>query len=152
MFQRLFVTAAVASLSVLGACTPGEQASQAGSAVVPQTRGAAPFGAVTPDKDCGGAGGVTVSPCPIRLTKHTKRGIVVTVSGPGVVSSDLGQITSCFSGKICYNAERRGNSQTEWRITSGQYCSAADVEFRGYNTSGALVGYFFLKVANKYCP
>jgi hypothetical protein len=152
MFRRLFAAAAVASLSILAACTPGEQVSQAGSAIAPQAPRAGLLARMMPDKDCGGVGGVTVTPCPIRLTKHTKRGIVVTVSGPGVVNSYLGHITSCFSGQICYNAERKGSNQTKWRISSGQYCSAADVEFLGVNASGAEVGYFFLKVTNKYCP
>ena len=104
-----------------------------------------------PDKSCGGVRGVTVLPCPIRLTRHTKRGVVVTVSGPGVVNSSLGHITSCYSGQICYNAERVGSSQTQWRITSGEVCGGAIVEFLGENVSGAVVGYAFLKVANKYC-
>jgi hypothetical protein len=151
MFRRFCAAAAVASLFVLGACTSGAPVSQAGS-TVPQAPRAHLLATVTPDKDCGGASGVTVTPCPIRLTKHSKRGIVVTVSGPGVVSSNLGNIRSCFSGQVCYKAQREGGSQTEWRITSGAYCSAADVEFQGYNARGVRVGYFFLKVTNKYCP
>lgn len=152
MFQRFVAAAAVASLFVLGACTPGQQASQWGSDIAPQGPRLGLSARMMPDKDCGGVGGVTVTPCPIRLTKRTKRGIVVTVSGPGVVNSYLGHITSCFSGQVCYNAERKGGNQTKWRISSGRYCSAADVEFSGVNASGAEVGYFFLKVTNKYCP
>jgi hypothetical protein len=94
---------------------------------------------------------VTVSPCPVRLTKHTKPGILLTVSGPGVVSSYLGRINGCFNGRTCYNAEREGSSETQWRITSGRSCGRADVEFDGVNASGGTVGYYFLKVANKYC-
>jgi hypothetical protein len=93
-----------------------------------------------------------VTPCPIRLTKRTKSGIVVTVSGRHVVNSSLGRINACFSGKLCYNAERYGSSETQWLITSGQSCGGADVEFLGENASGHVVGYAFLKVANKYCP
>ena len=92
----------------------GASVSQAGSAVG-ALRAPSLLATVTPDKDCGGASGVTVTSCPIRLTKHSKRGIVVTVSGPGVVSSNLGNIRSCFSGQVCYKVQRKGGSQTEWR-------------------------------------
>ncbi|MGC1381601.1 MAG: hypothetical protein WA814_11340 [Candidatus Baltobacteraceae bacterium] len=68
-----------------------------------------------------------------------------------MVNSYLGKINGCFNGYVCYNAEREGSSETQWRITSGQSCGAADVEFDGINASGGTVGYFFLKVANKYC-
>ena len=107
---------------------------------------------IHPAKNCGGTGGVQVTPCPIRLTRHTKPGIVVTVSGPGVVNSYLGALNGCFNGHLCYNAEREGSSETQWRITSGTSCGGADVEFIGVDAHGAKVGYFFLKVANKYCP
>jgi hypothetical protein len=152
MFRRFCAATMLASFSVLSACMSAAPVPQAGSAMVPQAPRAHLLGTVMPDKDCGGVHGVTVTPCPVRLTRHTKRGIVVTVSGPGVVNSYLGHITSCFSGQICYNAERKGTSQVKWRITSGAYCSAADVEFDGVNARGATVGYFFLKVTNKYCP
>jgi hypothetical protein len=85
------------------------------------------------------------------LTKHTRDGIVVTVSGPGVVSSHLGTIKGCFSGYTCYKTKREGGSETQWRITSGRYCGRADVEFDGVNASGEQVGYFFLGVRNKRC-
>ncbi len=127
---------------MLGACTAsGVPAFQGGAAAVP---------AVSPDKDCGGVH-INVKPCPVHLTRHTKAGIVVTVSGPHVVGSYLGHIASCFNGKICYNAERVGSSQTEWLITSGPSCGRADVEFDATNAHGKQVGYFFLKVSNKYC-
>ena len=67
----------------------------------------------------------------MHLNKYTRQGVVVTVSGPGVVNSDLGNITGCFNGRICYNAEREGSSGLQWRITSGRSCGAADVEFDG---------------------
>jgi hypothetical protein len=150
MSRPVNVVAVAASLFVLSACTQGQQASQSGSAV-PQVRGAGLSSSVVPAKDCGGTGGVTVTPCPVRLTKDTKPGVVVTVSGPGVVSSYLGRINGCFNGHTCYNAEREGSSETQWRITSGPSCGRADVEFEGVDASGGKVGYFFLKVANKFC-
>jgi hypothetical protein len=151
MVRRVVTLALVAGLSVLAACSSGESTSQAGlSAVPPVQQGRVPL-AIAPDKNCGGVNGVTVTPCPLRLTRHTKAGIVVTVSGPGVVNSYLGRINGCFNGHLCYNAERVGSSETQWLITSGPSCGGADVEFEGVNASGGKVGYFFLKVANKYC-
>jgi hypothetical protein len=152
MFRRIDVIAAVASLFLLAACTAGQPVSLENPGVAPHTvRAGLPAG-ITPDKDCGGTGGVKVKPCPIRLTRHTKAGVVVTVSGPGVVNSYLGKLNGCFNGKLCYNAEREGSSQVRWRITSGRACGGADVEFDGVNASGGQVGYFFLRVSNRYCP
>ncbi|MGA8576146.1 MAG: hypothetical protein WB609_10780 [Candidatus Cybelea sp.] len=151
MVRKVDILALVAGLSILAACSSGQPTSQAGfSAVPPGQQGRIPL-AITPDKDCAGAGGVTVAPCPVRLTRHTKSGIIVTVSGPGVVNSYLGRINGCFNGRRCYNAERVGSSETQWLITSGRSCGRADVEFDGVNASGGRVGYYFLKVANKYC-
>lgn len=152
MFLRVSVVAALAGLSVLAACTAGQPNFQASSGVAPLARGAGLSAATMPDKGCGGTAGVKVTPCPIVLTRRTKPGIVVTVSGPGVVNSYLGQLNACFSGHNCYNAERVGNSQTRWRITSGRACGRADVEFLGVNASAQEVGYAFLMVTNRYCP
>jgi hypothetical protein len=79
-------------------------------------------------------------------------GFVVTVNGPRVVNSYLGQLNACFGNKLCYNAEREGSSQVQWRITSGRDCGGADVEFLGVDANGHEVGYAFLKVNNRYCP
>jgi hypothetical protein len=153
MFLRIKATAALASFSVLAAaCTAGSPNFQQSSGVAPVPPDARISAGVTPDKACGGTGGVKVTPCPIVLTQHTKPGIVVTVSGPGVVHSYLGRIKACFSGHNCYNAERVGSSQTRWRITSGRACGRADVEFLGVNARAQEVGYAFLMVTNKYCP
>lgn len=151
MFRRIDVIAAVASLFVLAACASGQPGSPGSLGVAPPAGAGVPA-VITPDKDCGGTGHVKVEPCPVLLTRHTKAGIVVTVSGPGVVNSYLGRLNGCFSGKICYNAEREGSSQVQWRITSGRVCGGADVEFYGVNASGGKVGYFFLRVSNRYCP
>ncbi len=150
MFRWVNAAATLAMLSLLAACSSGEQASQAGPSIVPAAAGTGHH-AMSPDKDCGGTDGVTVTPCPVHLTKHTRSGVLVTVGGPGVVGSSLGNLSGCFSGHKCYNAKREGGSQTQWRITSGRSCGAADVEFDAMNASGQQVGYFFLKISNKYC-
>jgi hypothetical protein len=144
LFRQVFAVAVLASLPALAACTSGSSPAQSSSGLVPL--------AVTPDKGCGSAGHVKVKPCPIRLTSHTQSGIVVTVSGPGVVNSYLGQINSCYSGKLCYFVEREGSSQTQWRFTPGTVCGGAEVEFDGINARGRRVGYTFLQLNNTYCP
>jgi hypothetical protein len=140
---------AIGGASLLAACGSPSSASGGGGAAV-GTGAALP--AITPLKDCRGSGGVTVKPCPVHLNAHTKSGIVVTVKGHGVVSSDLGKLTSCFNGRICYNAERYGSSERKWLITPGSSCGSADVEFDAFDANGREVGYFFLKVSNRYCP
>jgi hypothetical protein len=151
MVRRVEMWAAVGALALLAGCASGLPVSQTGFSAPNAQRGVVPA-TIVPDKNCGGTNHVKVAPCPVRLTKHTKSGIVVTVSGPGVVNSYLGKLNGCFSGKLCYNAERYGSSQTQWLITSGTHCGGADVEFDGVNASGGVVGYFFLKVSNRYCP
>lgn len=150
MFRRVNAWAAVVSFFLLAACSGGP-VTPGGSSAAPQAPRPGDS-VIRPAKNCGGTGGVAVTPCPIRLTRHTKPGIVVTVSGPGVVNSYLGKLNGCFNAHLCYNAEREGSSQTQWRITSGTACGGADVEFIGVDAHGENVGYFFLKVTNKYCP
>jgi hypothetical protein len=152
MFARHTVGAAILGTAILSACAPGSSGSSFNSAAVPPTFSATQQAAIGPDKDCGGTNGVKVLPCPISLTRRTRSGIVVTVSGPGVVNSYLGKLNSCFNGKLCYNAEREGSSQIQWRITSGRACGGADIEFFGVDANGNKVGYAFLKSANLYCP
>lgn len=143
MFRQVQTLAVLAGVSVLAACASGQPFYQTGSSSP---------SSITPDKGCGGVHGVKVTPCPIRLGRHTKSGIVVTVSGPRVVSSALGTIQSCYSGYNCYNVARYGSGQTQWLITSGSYCGRAILEFEGENARGRHVGYAFLEIANKYCP
>jgi hypothetical protein len=152
MFRRIDIVAALASVLVLAACTSGQSVSATSSGIVPSVLGMGRLAAVTPDKGCGGTNSVKVTPCPVVLTRETKSGIVVTVSGPSVVNSYLGTLNSCFSGKLCYNLERVGDSQTRWRITPGTFCGGADIEFFGVNARGKEVGYTFLGYLNKYCP
>lgn len=149
MIRRIDAIAFSAVLVLLTACA-GQQAAQSGLSI-PAVNGAAMSRAVPPPKNCGGAGGVTVTPCPVKLNKNTKDGVVIAVGGKGVVDSQIGRISGCFNGKTCYNAAREGSSNTQWRITSGASCGTADVEFDGMDSQGKQVGYFFLKIANKYC-
>ena len=151
MIRLTSLFAVTAAASMLASCSSAAPSSAIGTTLAPLT-GDAGTAFVTPLKDCGSAGGVKVKPCPVHLNKHTKSGVIVTVKGPGVVSSYLGKINGCFNGQLCYNAERYGSSETKWLITSGQACGSADIEFDGYDANGTEVGYFFLKVANHYCP
>jgi hypothetical protein len=150
MLKRFGVVTVIGAVMVFAGCSSASQPFSP-NATSPSA-GRSVLASVSPDKDCGSSGHVFVAPCPIKLTKHTKDGIVVTVSGPKVVSSDLGSIKSCFNAQNCYNAQRYGSSQTQWLITSGSSCSGADVEFDGFNAHGQRTGYFFLGVKNKYCP
>ena len=152
MFQQVRTLAVLGALSIPAACASSQAFYQMGAAVAPSAQRVDSASSITPDKGCGGVHGVKVTPCPIKLNRHTKSGIVVTVSGPGVVNSALGSITSCYSGHLCYNAERDGSSQTRWLITSGKYCGGAILEFTGENARGRRVGYAFLEIANDYCP
>lgn len=140
MSHKIAILAALA-VCALAACSSAQPVSQPAIPALLQ-----------PDKNCGSTHGVKVAPCPIRLTRHTKSGIIVTVSGPGVTSSYLGELNACFSGKLCYYAERVGSSETEWLFTSGKACGGADVELYGVNASGQKIGYAFLKLTNRYCP
>jgi hypothetical protein len=151
MFRQVRTLAVLGGLSVLAACASGQPFYPMSSAVPSAQKVSSPS-SMTPDKGCGGVHGVKVAPCPILLNRQTKSGIVVTVSGPGVVNSALGTITSCYSGHLCYYAERDGNSETQWLITPGTSCGKATVEFMAENARGKRVGYAFLEIANKYCP
>ena len=84
MFRWVNAAATLAMLSLLVACSSSQQASQAGPSLVPAAAGTGFHHGMSPDKDCGGTGGVTVTPCPVHLTKHTRSGVVVTVGGPGL--------------------------------------------------------------------
>lgn len=151
MFRRVYLAAVVANLFILAACAQGQSISQVGSGAAPKLLGAG-LPSIAPDKGCRGTGGVRVMPCPVRLTRHTKQGVLLTVTGPGVVNSYLDELNGCFSGKLCYNIERDGSSQIQWRLTSGKACGGASIEFDGVGASGREVGHFFLRVSNSYCP
>lgn len=149
MFKRLGIVTLIGAVIAFAGCSTGSQTLTPNAASPSAGRS---WPSVSPDKDCGSSGHVVVAPCPIKLTKRTKNGIIVTVSGPKVANSELGRLSGCFNGQNCYNAQRYGGSQTQWLITSGSSCSAADVEFDGYDARGHEVGYFFLGLKNRYCP
>lgn len=151
MTRWISVLTAIAAASILVSCSSAPQSSPLGTTIAPSGSGAV-VPSITPLKDCGGTGGVKVKPCPVHLSIHTLSGVIVTVKGPGVKSSYLGKLNGCFNGKLCYNAERYGSSETKWVITSGSSCGSADVEFDAVDANSGQVGYFFLKVANHYCP
>jgi hypothetical protein len=147
MNRWISAPAVIAAAAILSSCGASSTPSAFGTGVAPLGRGG-----IAPFKACAGTNGVTVEPCPVHLNRHTKDGIVVTVKGPGVVNSYLDSLNGCFNRKLCYNAERHGNSYTKWRFTPGQSCGNAAVEFDAVNASGGEVGSFSLKVTNKYCP
>jgi hypothetical protein len=150
MSRSVRTLATLGALSVLAACASGQSFYQAGPAVAPLAQRVSSPWSISPDKGCGGVHHVKVAPCPIQL--NAKSGIVVTVSGPGVVKSALGTIQSCYSGQTCYYAARDGSSKTQWLITPGPVCGGAILEFNGENARGKRVGYTFLEINNKYCP
>jgi hypothetical protein len=143
--------AAIPSILALAACSLGQQTSQLDSAVVPPVPGAGFRSTLVRDKDCRGVHSITVTPCPILLTNHTKPGVVVTVGGPDVVDS-IAQKRACEDGKLCYNINRANSGLTQWRITSGRNCAVADIKFFGLDSAHKKMGYAFLRITNKYCP
>ena len=138
-------------LTLLAACTSTATLPQAGLTMGAIRSGTGIEAGIGADAACAGSGGVQVTPCPIRLTKHTRGGIVVTVSGPGVVTSYLKTLNECHHDRLCYNAEREGNSETQWRFSSGRDCGSADVEMDGVDALGQTVGAAFLKLTNRDC-
>lgn len=154
MFRSVKVAAALSSLCALAACAQMQQAPQGGgSAIVPFAVDTGTHAAMTPESGCQGVDGVTVTPCPITLTKETKPGIVVTVAGPGVVDSVTEKLPPCSNGKLCYNITRAVSSNlNKFRVRSRRTCGVADVKFFGLNSAHKKVGYAFLKLTNDYCP
>lgn len=142
MLARPFFSA-LAALLALSACSLDREISSPGSLAT---------AAVMPGAGCAGTHRVTVDPCPIRLTRHDKSGVVVTVGGPHVAISYLTRLNSCASGKFCYYIERDGNSNVKWLVTPGKDCGGADIKFIGDNGGGEEIGYAFLRVKNTYCP
>jgi hypothetical protein len=150
MTSRVLSFAALAfGLTLFAACASGQQNSQPGSAVVPFTH-QVNFSSIVPDKPfCGGTGGVSVTPCPVKLTKKTrKKGVVVTVGGPGVAEAGI-YYDSCYPK--CYYTND-GSSYLMYVIKSGPYCGDGRMGFNAVNASGQPVGDGYLEVVNKYCP
>lgn len=111
-----------------------------------------------PDTKCGGTGGVSVSPCPLVLSKRNGGLAQFSVTGPGVVTTYVWnfQVSSyCYDrqfAKICY-VQNLGSPPTSWQATSGPACGQARrIHFSGYDASGVLVGRAYLEVINRDCP
>jgi hypothetical protein len=99
---------------------------------------------------CQGSGGVIALPCPVKLTKHNgAKGVVVTVSGPGVVNSEIVQ-NEC--GGACRIAPVGSGDVTQWLVTSAPDCGNGYIHFTAYNASGGYVGGAYLLIKNRYCP
>ena len=152
MVRWAHVSIALASAYLLAACSSAQSVPQVRAGGVEATQGTAHVVSVIPDTDCKGVRGVEVTPCPVTLTNHTKRGVVVTVSGPGVVNSYVDTLNSCSHNRLCYNLQRERSSQTQWRITHGRDCGRADIEFDAVDSRGKEIGHAFLDVVNQYCP
>lgn len=88
---------------------------------------------------CGGTNGVSVSPCPVTLTKHAQSGVVVTVSGPGVTSSAMKK-NHCGGGRmaVCYFARLRGSDHTQWLVTPRHKCGTVTNELVGLGNNGSI--------------
>ena len=154
IYRRLRSTATCALLlGSLSACG-GPQLTGAGADVGAQVK--APLSRVAPDRGkCGGTHGVSVSPCPLVLTK--KRGFAqFNVTGPGVVSAylkDNQDVGYCYNGKggeICY-LQNLGSPPNYWQAESGPYCGRAKpLKFYAYGVSG-YIGFGYLTVVNRDC-
>jgi hypothetical protein len=150
MTSRILLLAALAfGLTLLPACASGQQGSQSGSPVVPSTHRVGPS-SIVPDRFfCGGTGGVSVTPCPVKLTKKTRKtGVVVTVGGPGVAETGI-YYNACYPR--CSLAPVTVYS-LQYVVTSGLYCGKGRVGFNAVKANGQPVGDGYLEVENKYCP
>jgi hypothetical protein len=143
------------AIALLSAC--------GGQQVAGNTAGVAPpgqpmFSKVAPDnKKCGGTNGVSVSPCPLIISKKSKGLAWFNVEGNGVVTSYLAgyqQEGNCYSkdgAEIC-SVQNLASPPTYWGATSGPHCGKAkQLTFYAYGVSG-FIGYGYLRIINKYCP
>jgi hypothetical protein len=137
-------------VSLLAGCAASsQQASQSGSAIVPFTHQVS-LSSIAPDKlFCGGTNGVSVTPCPVKLTRKTRKtGVLVTVSGPGVTEAGI-YYDACDEMCRYYTV---GSNGIQWLIVSGSECGKARMGFNAVTTRGQPVGDGYLEVINKYCP
>jgi hypothetical protein len=151
---RLTVTYAlfVGSLSACGGqqlAMTGTDAIAAGEPIFPRV--------ATRLKRCGGTNGVSVSPCPLVISKKSGGYAWFNVTGPGVATSYLENYQPegyCYNkkgGEICY-VQNLASPPTYWQASSGQDCGKAKpLKFYAYGGSG-FVGYAYLTVINRYCP
>jgi hypothetical protein len=133
--------------TMLTGCTANQQVAQTGPGLVPPGQSA--LVRIAPDKEkCTGPGGVTVAPCPLRLTKENYKGVRVTIAGPGVVAARLQDPGGCQDG-ICVIRGPHGSPRTHFDVASGTKCNVAHPVFSGYTASHQLIGTAPLTVINK---
>jgi hypothetical protein len=142
------------AFALLAACG-GQQATGVGPAAVAPAQATA--SKIAPlIKRCGGTNGVSVSPCPLVVTKKTRGYAWFNVIGSGVVLSDLKgyQLKGfCYNrkgGEIC-SVQNLASPPTYWQASSGPHCGTAKpLKFYAYGTHG-FIGYGYLEVINRDC-
>lgn len=148
MIRRFLAMGFVLSLV---ACGSSRQTASSGTGTMPAVL-VAGLRSVQPDGQfCSGTHGVSVTPCPIRLMRKTRKtGIVVTVVGAGVVSASVAP-GECGAGST-NGCNATPITATKFQITSGSACVTNELTFSAYKTSNQLIGYGYLRVFNRYCP
>jgi hypothetical protein len=136
--------------AVLAAC--GGQQVQSGAGVVPP--GQSSLARISPlvgsgsgIPPCGGSpGGATASPCPLYLTGSS--GATVTLSGPGVVATNLA--AGCLYTGWC---QFQQDTQTLYTFYPNGKCGKSYAIFEAFNASGASLGVSWITILRnkKYC-
>lgn len=146
MFIRSVGALAVAVMAgALTGCDASQQSTPNLSATSRSQR------AVSPDLPACYGSNITVKPCPVKLTKHSKHGIAVTVSGPGVTTSGASSGTCKPNSDACFFIDST-SSFTTWTILPNvDACGKGYATFQGFAGS-TEVGEYSVKVINKYCP
>jgi hypothetical protein len=140
--MKVYVLAAAMALA---ACSSANGTPPAAQSQSTQSAAVAP----ATNANCRGWSGVSAEPCPLKLDKKNgTKGAVVTVSGPGVVSSKI-----LYNGcnPACTIAPMGSGNITQWLVKSGPSCAKGYVTFAGYNESGGFVGGAYWMGVNKYC-
>ncbi len=146
--------AVIPLLALLTACGGQEVTGARGVAISPSDAAAD----AAPDvQKCGGTHGVSVSPCPVVLSKKTRGYAVFFVNGRGVINVYLrgyqleGNCYSKSGGEIC-SVENLGSPPNYWQAASGTDCGRAKtLKFYAYGVSG-FIGVGYLRIINRYCP
>jgi hypothetical protein len=142
------------AVTVLAACG-GQQVTAAGPGVIAPSQSIA--SKVAPDlKRCGGTNGVSVSPCPLIISKKSGGFAWFNVKGPNVGASYLRNYQYqgyCYNKKgaeLCY-VQNLASPPTYWQASSGSDCGKAKpLEFLAFGSDG-FVGYGYLTVINRDC-
>jgi hypothetical protein len=126
--------------SLLGACAIGPSAQSAAAVPAAAGRETGPLRGLQP---CMGSGGVEVTPCPAEL--RSKKGVLVTVSGPGASYAQWGTCQRLCQVKYVSPLQSHIHP---WHDT----CAKGSLTYSAFTASGELIGYFNLKVVDRYCP